>query len=223
MDQIGGVPAGPCRGGGEPGHLSRATGAGSVHLGPADRIGRRAGGGARHLGCIPIWKSPVRTTLAFSVVAEHPPGLRSHQVCILGSVAWLARSRVCNGIKRGGVLTVVRPEIELVVAAGDIPSKVEISLAGLDINDHISISRVKLPEDTKATIDRDFNIASISALSGLSSWRRWWWRWRGRGRKDRRGLISFSSLRRRASRTGAAFVFHGETKILRSSRPQWPL
>ncbi len=75
----------------------------------------------------------------------------------------------CPGIKRGGVLTVVRPEIELVVTAGEIPEKVEISLAGLDINDHVSISMVTLPEGTKATIDRDFNIASISAPSGLSS------------------------------------------------------
>ncbi|SDK90146.1 50S ribosomal protein L25/general stress protein Ctc [Aliiruegeria lutimaris] len=73
------------------------------------------------------------------------------------------------GIKRGGVLTVVRPEIELVVTAGEIPEKVEISLAGLDINDHISISMVKLPEGSKATIDRDFNIASISAPSGLAA------------------------------------------------------
>ncbi len=73
------------------------------------------------------------------------------------------------GIKRGGVLTVVRPEIELVVTAGDIPEQVEISLAGLDLNDHISISMVKLPEGAKPTIDRDFNIASISAPSGLSA------------------------------------------------------
>ncbi|SNS23115.1 50S ribosomal protein L25/general stress protein Ctc [Tropicimonas sediminicola] len=73
------------------------------------------------------------------------------------------------GLKRGGVLTVVRPEIELVVTAGDIPEKVEISLEGLDINDHVSISMVKLPEGAKPTIDRDFNIASISAPSGLSA------------------------------------------------------
>ncbi|WP_068109872.1 50S ribosomal protein L25/general stress protein Ctc [Tropicimonas marinistellae] len=73
------------------------------------------------------------------------------------------------GIKRGGVLTVVRPEIELVVTAGEIPEKVEISLAGLDINDHVSISMVNLPEGAKPTIDRDFNIASISAPSGLSA------------------------------------------------------
>ena len=73
------------------------------------------------------------------------------------------------GIKRGGVLTVVRQEIELVVTAGDIPEKVEISLAGLDINDHVSISMVNLPEGVKPTIARDFIIASISAPSGLGS------------------------------------------------------
>jgi large subunit ribosomal protein L25 len=73
----------------------------------------------------------------------------------------------CPGIKRGGVLTVVRQEIELVVTAGEIPEKVEISLAGLDINDHVSISHVTLPEGAKLTIDRDFNIASISAPSSL--------------------------------------------------------
>ncbi|MFV0334179.1 MAG: 50S ribosomal protein L25/general stress protein Ctc [Tropicimonas sp.] len=73
------------------------------------------------------------------------------------------------GIKRGGVLTVVRQEIELIVTASDIPEKVEVSLAGLDINDHISISMVKLPKGAKPTITRDFTIASISAPSGLSS------------------------------------------------------
>ncbi|MFV0359354.1 50S ribosomal protein L25/general stress protein Ctc, partial [Tropicimonas sp.] len=75
----------------------------------------------------------------------------------------------CPGLRRGGVLTVVRPEIELVVTAGEIPEKVEISLAGLDINDHVSISMVKLPAGTKPTIDRDFNIASISAPTGLTA------------------------------------------------------
>jgi len=40
------------------------------------------------------------------------------------------------GLKRGGVLTVVRPEIELIVTAGDIPEFVSVSLEGLDINDY---------------------------------------------------------------------------------------
>ena len=55
------------------------------------------------------------------------------------------------------------------MTAGDIPEKVEISLAGMDINDHVSISHVKLPEGAKPTIDRDFVVANISAPSSLRS------------------------------------------------------
>jgi large subunit ribosomal protein L25 len=73
------------------------------------------------------------------------------------------------GIKRGGVLTVVRPEVELVVTAGDIPEKLTVDLTGLDIGDTVTISSITLPEGTKPTIDRDFVIANISAPSGLRS------------------------------------------------------
>jgi large subunit ribosomal protein L25 len=74
-----------------------------------------------------------------------------------------------KGLKRGGVLTVVRPEVELVVTAGDIPEKLTADLSGLDVGDTITISSINLPEGTKATIDRDFVIANISAPSGLRS------------------------------------------------------
>ena len=47
------------------------------------------------------------------------------------------------GLKRGGVLTEVRPEIELMVTAGDIPEKIVIDLTGTDINDTIHISTVQ--------------------------------------------------------------------------------
>ncbi len=73
------------------------------------------------------------------------------------------------GLKRGGVLTVVRPEIELVVTAGDIPEKVTADLSGLDIGDTITISSIDLPSGAKPTIDRDFVIANIQAPSGLRS------------------------------------------------------
>ena len=73
------------------------------------------------------------------------------------------------GLKRGGVLTVVRPEIELIVTAGDIPEKLTADLTGLDIGDTITISSINLPEGAKPTIDRDFVIANISAPSGLKS------------------------------------------------------
>ena len=71
------------------------------------------------------------------------------------------------GIKRGGMLTVVRPEVELIVTAGDIPEKITVDLSGLQIGDTVTISSVDLPEGTKPTIDRDFVIANISAPKGL--------------------------------------------------------
>jgi large subunit ribosomal protein L25 len=73
------------------------------------------------------------------------------------------------GLKRGGVLTVVRPEVELVVTAGDIPDHITVDLAGKDIGDVLHISEVDLPAGAKPTIDRDFVIANISAPSGLRS------------------------------------------------------
>ncbi|MEO0372290.1 MAG: 50S ribosomal protein L25/general stress protein Ctc [Pseudomonadota bacterium] len=73
------------------------------------------------------------------------------------------------GLKKGGVLTVVRNEIELLVTAGDIPEKVEVDLAGLDIGDTVTISDVTLPTGSKVTIDRDFMICNVSAPSALKS------------------------------------------------------
>jgi large subunit ribosomal protein L25 len=73
------------------------------------------------------------------------------------------------GLKRGGVLTVVRPEVELNVLAGDIPESITVDLTGKNIGDVITISAVTLPDGTKPTIDRDFVIANISAPSGLRS------------------------------------------------------
>ncbi|AXI53772.1 50S ribosomal protein L25 (plasmid) [Pseudoseohaeicola sp. NH-UV-7] len=73
----------------------------------------------------------------------------------------------CPGLKRGGVLTVVRPEVELKVTAGDIPESLTADLTGLDVGDTITISSITLPAGAKPTIDRDFVIANIAAPSGL--------------------------------------------------------
>ena len=75
----------------------------------------------------------------------------------------------CPGIRKGGLLTMVRPEVELVVTAGEIPESITISVAGLDVGDTITISSVDLPSGAKPTIDRDFVIANISAPSALAS------------------------------------------------------
>ena len=77
--------------------------------------------------------------------------------------------KAAPGIKKGGVLTVVRPEVELSVIAGDIPEQIVVDLTGREIGDVIHISDVTLPEGVKPTIDRDFVIANITAPSGLVS------------------------------------------------------
>lgn len=76
----------------------------------------------------------------------------------------------CPGLKKGGVLTVVRNEVELKVTAGDIPEQLVVDLTGLDVGDTINISNIDLPKGTRPMItDRDFVIANISAPSSLKS------------------------------------------------------
>ena len=75
----------------------------------------------------------------------------------------------CPGIRQGGMLNMVRPEVELIVTAGDIPESITISVEGLEIGDTVTISDVTLPTGAKPTIDRDFVIANISAPSALTS------------------------------------------------------
>jgi large subunit ribosomal protein L25 len=74
------------------------------------------------------------------------------------------------GLKRGGVLNIVRHELELVCEADKIPDDIAIDVTGFDIGDSIHISHVSLPEGSKSAItDRDFTIATIVAPSGLRS------------------------------------------------------
>ncbi len=73
------------------------------------------------------------------------------------------------GLKRGGVLNVVRHEIEVNTSVANIPDQFEVDLTGLDIGASIHISAVKLPEDVVLTItDRDFTIATIAAPSVMA-------------------------------------------------------
>lgn len=73
-----------------------------------------------------------------------------------------------RGIKRGGNLVIVRPEVELVVPADNIPDHIEVDLAERQIGDVIHISDFVLPKGVRPTItDRDFVVANISAPSVL--------------------------------------------------------
>jgi len=74
------------------------------------------------------------------------------------------------GLKRGGVLNVVRHELELVCDAARIPDEITIDATGFDVGESIHISHVNLPKGTEPTItDRDFTIATIVAPSALKS------------------------------------------------------
>ncbi len=73
------------------------------------------------------------------------------------------------GLKRGGTLVVVRPEVELMVTASEIPDHITVDLTGRQIGDSIHINDIELPAGVKPTIDRNFVIANIAAPSGLRS------------------------------------------------------
>jgi len=74
------------------------------------------------------------------------------------------------GIKRGGVLNVVRHEVEVYAPATSIPEYLEADCDGLDIGDAIKISSIALPEGVTPVIkDRDFTVATIAAPSAMRS------------------------------------------------------
>ncbi|MDC1060337.1 50S ribosomal protein L25/general stress protein Ctc [Alphaproteobacteria bacterium] len=68
----------------------------------------------------------------------------------------------CPGLKKGGVLNLVRREVELSCNANNIPDKLQFDLVKSEIGDSIKISNIELPKDVKPTItDRDFVIATV--------------------------------------------------------------
>jgi len=74
------------------------------------------------------------------------------------------------GLKKGGVLNIVRHELELVCPSDAIPDEILIDVIGRDVGDAIHISDVTLPQGvTSAITDRDFTIATLVAPSGLKS------------------------------------------------------
>ncbi len=74
------------------------------------------------------------------------------------------------GLKKGGVLNVVRHELELVCESDKIPDDIQIDVTGLDVGDSIHISQINLPAGSESAItDRDFTIATVVAPSGMRS------------------------------------------------------
>ncbi|WOI54439.1 50S ribosomal protein L25/general stress protein Ctc [Parvularcula sp. LCG005] len=76
----------------------------------------------------------------------------------------------CPGLDKGGVLNIVRHEVEVKASATAIPEALECDLSSADVGDAIHISSVKLPDGVELTVtDRDFTIATIAAPSAMRS------------------------------------------------------
>jgi len=81
-----------------------------------------------------------------------------------------ANEETCPGLKRGGVLNIVRHEIEVNCPADAIPDFFEFDLATVEIGDSLHISAVKMPEGVEPTItDRDFTVATLAGSSSSRS------------------------------------------------------
>lgn len=70
------------------------------------------------------------------------------------------------GLKRGGILNIVRHEVEFMCPVDAIPDFIEVDLAKVDVGHSVHISAVKLPEGVKPVIERDFTIATIASPGG---------------------------------------------------------
>ena len=93
-----------------------------------------------------------------------------HSTVTVGVPVRFDNEEASPGLKRGGVLNIVRHEIELTCDAAEIPEEIHIDLTGLEIGDSVHISQVNLPKGAKSTIeDRDFTICTVVAPSAMKS------------------------------------------------------
>ena len=106
--------------------------------------------------------------VAFHVVSEEPIHIDFMRIIAGKKIILEIPVKFINhpdspGLKRGGVLNIVRRKVELKCPGETIPDDITIDLAGTDIGTSIKISSVKLPENVMPTIDRDFVIATVAA------------------------------------------------------------
>ena len=107
--------------------------------------------------------------VAFNVVSEEPIHIDFMRIVSGKRIILEIPVKFINhpdspGLKRGGVLNIVRRKVELKCPAENIPDEIIIDLAGTDIGTSIKISSVKLLENVIPTItDRDFVIATVAS------------------------------------------------------------
>ena len=107
--------------------------------------------------------------VAFNVVSEEPIHIDFMRIVSGKKIILEIPVKFINhpdspGLKRGGVLNIVRRKVELKCPAENIPDEIVVDLAGTDIGTSIKISSVKLEENVVPTIsDRDFVIATVAS------------------------------------------------------------
>ena len=107
--------------------------------------------------------------VAFNVVSEEPIHIDFMRIVVGKKIILEIPVKFINhpdspGLKRGGVLNIVRRKVELKCPAENIPDEIVVDLAGTDIGTSIKISSVKLNENVVPTItDRDFVIATVAS------------------------------------------------------------
>ncbi len=112
--------------------------------------------------------------VAFDVVSDRPVHVDffrvgEHSTVTVAVPVVFTDEDDCPGIAKGGVLNIVRHEVELTVDAAEIPSELTVSLKGFDVGESIHIGAAALPAGAKTAIDRDFTLATIVAPSALKS------------------------------------------------------
>jgi large subunit ribosomal protein L25 len=88
------------------------------------------------------------------------------QVTVTVPVAFVNHERSI-GLRRGGILNIVRHGIEMICSVDNIPERVVVDLDGLDIGDSIHSGAVEMPASARPAIQRNFTIASIAASSAV--------------------------------------------------------
>ena len=89
--------------------------------------------------------------------------VKGAQIAVMVAVRFEGHEE-CEGLKRGGVINIVRHEVELLCPVEAIPDTLVIDIADLNIGDSVHISQIELPEGVTPTItDRDFTVATIAA------------------------------------------------------------
>ena len=107
--------------------------------------------------------------IAFNVVSEEPIHIDFMRIVSGKKIILEIPVKFINhpdspGLKRGGVLNIVRRKVELKCPAENIPNEIVVDLTGTDIGTSIKISSVKLPDNVIPTItDRDFVVATVAA------------------------------------------------------------